>query len=297
MAWCCSPGGWGAGSSALSALVSAGLRRFGGGDFDRPIPSALGDDELAELARQANQMAESLKRLGQERDQNDWVREAVAGLGQELRGELEPAELAARAVRFLARHLEAPVGALYYHAKATRSSSCSDTTAARRPTRAAAPKFRIGEGLVGQAALGQEITVVGAPPADYLRVRSGLGEGGARGDRAAAAAAARAGTRRAGAGALRALVGARRGGAHADAESLVIALEVALARVATRQLLAETQRQAARLRQQEEELRATNEELEAQQEELRQTNQELTAQATELEAQRQIARAEQSRAR
>ena len=36
-------------------------------------------------------MAESLQTLSaQERDQNDWVREgAVAGLGQELRGELE----------------------------------------------------------------------------------------------------------------------------------------------------------------------------------------------------------------
>ena len=53
-------------------------------------------------------------------------------------------------------------------------------------------------------------------------------------------------------------------------------------------MLAETQRQADRLAQQEDELRATNEELETQQEELRQSNVELTEQAAELEAQQRI---------
>ncbi|HZL21191.1 MAG TPA: HAMP domain-containing protein, partial [Polyangia bacterium] len=95
---------WWIGRGVVRALaeVSMGLRRFGGGNFDRPIPISRGDDELADLAQQANQMAESLKRLAQERDQNDWVRDAVAGLAQETRGELEPAEIATRAIRFLA---------------------------------------------------------------------------------------------------------------------------------------------------------------------------------------------------
>jgi CheY-like chemotaxis protein/signal transduction histidine kinase len=266
-------------------LVSEGLRRFGGGDFDRPIPGTLGDDELAELARQANQMAESLKRLGQERDQNDWVREAVAGLGQELRGELEPAELASRAVRFLARHLGSPVGALYY-LEGDRDLVLLGHYGRTPSDAGTAPRFRIGEGLVGQAALSEEITVVNAPPADYLRIRSGLGEG-------APSAIVLLPLRHLGRarGALELALFAPWSARAAEVlrliqESLVIALEVALARVATRQLLAETQRQAARLSEQEEELRATNEELEAQQEELRQTNQELTEQATELEAQR-----------
>ena len=267
------------------ALVSAGLRRFGGGDFDRPIPSALGDDELAELARQANQMAQSLKRLGQERDQNDWVREAVAGLGQELRGELEPAELASRAVRFLARHLGAPVGALYY-LQGDQELVLLGHYGGTSPDAGPAPRFRIGEGLVGQAALGQEITVVNAPPADYLRIRSGLGEGAPN---AIVLLPLRHLGRPRGVLELALFAPWSTRGAEVltlTQESLVIALEVALARVATRQLLAETQRQAARLAEQEEELRATNEELEAQQEELRETNHELTTQATELEAQR-----------
>ncbi|HVV53011.1 MAG TPA: response regulator, partial [Polyangia bacterium] len=142
------------------------------------------------------------------------------------------------------------------------------------------------EGLVGQAALLDEITVIKEPPPDYLRIRSGLGE-------AAPRAIVLVPLRQVGKprGVLElALFGgwsARVEEALAVVQdSLVIALEVARARVATRDLLAETQRQADRLAQQEEELRANNEELEAQQEELRQSNEELTEQATELEAQR-----------
>jgi CheY-like chemotaxis protein/signal transduction histidine kinase len=277
---------WWIGRGVVHSLaeVSVGLRRFGGGTFDRPIPISRGDDELADLAQQANQMAESLKRLAQERDQNDWVREAVAGLAQETRGELEPAELATRAVRFLARHLEAPAGALYY--RDGENDLVLLGQHGRMAEEGAAPSFRLGEGLVGQAALAEEITVVKDLPADYLRVRSGLGEaapkvivlvplqelGQARGVLELAFFSPWS------AGAAEAVSLVR--------ENLVIALEVALARVATRRLLAETQRQAARLHQQDEELRATNEELETQQEELRQTNNELTEQATELEAQR-----------
>ncbi len=278
---------WWIGGGVIRALseVTVGLRRFGGGEFDRPIPISRGDDELADLARQANQMAESLKNLGRERDQNDWVRDAVVGLGQEMRGELEPTELANRAVRFLARHLEAPAGALYY-LDGDRELGLLGQYGHGGPGEGVVPRFQLGEGLVGQAALGEQITVVEDPPAGYLRLRSGLGEGAPR---AIVLVPLQQIGRPRGVLELALFVPWSERAATAlelVRENLVIALEVALARVATRELLAETQRQAARLSQQDEELRATNEELEAQQEELRQTNQELTEQATELEAQR-----------
>jgi PAS domain S-box-containing protein len=45
--------------------LATGLRRFGTGDFSRPV-RFTGHDELADVARQANQMAASLERLGRE---------------------------------------------------------------------------------------------------------------------------------------------------------------------------------------------------------------------------------------
>jgi signal transduction histidine kinase/DNA-binding response OmpR family regulator len=280
---------WWIGRGLIRSLanVSVGLRRFGDGDFSRPIP-VISQDEMADLARQANQMAESLERLGRERDRNDWVREALAGLGQELRGELDPGELATRAVSFLARYLEAAAGALYYLEGDQTLALCGQYggSAPNGPQGGATPRFRIGEGLVGQAALVEEITVVNDPPSDYLRIRSGLGEGAPR-------AIVLLPLRHLGRvrGVLELALFGRWSERAGEAlrlvrESLVIAMEVARARIATRDLLTETQRQAERLTQQEEELRSTNEELQAQQEELRQTNQELTDQAEELESQR-----------
>jgi len=100
------------------------------------------------------------------------------------------AEVAHRAVRVLARHVDAPAAALYYVdrdpslkllGKYALSATDADPTAT----------FRIGEGLVGEAALRDEITIIKDPPADYLRIRSGLRRRCAEGDRALAHRATR----------------------------------------------------------------------------------------------------------
>ena len=276
------------GSSVLRSLndLKVGLARFGRNDFSRPIP-VTGNDELQAVATQANQMATSLLRMAEQRDHADWLKAALAGLAQELRGELEPQEVARRAVAFLARYLDLPAAVLHY----------SDADGILRPlARYAGPAalsdhnapagFRLGEGLVGEAAIQEQVLVVADPPADYLRVRSGLGEGTPRALvfvplphlRRVAGVLELASFVPWPARATEALLAVR--------ETLAIAIEVAHARAATRALLAETQRQTAKLTEQEEELRATNEELEAQQEELRQNNHELVAQADELQAHR-----------
>ena len=157
------------------AHLTAGFRRFGEGDFGSAIPVVSGD-ELGDLARQANQMAQSLQRLESERSGVDWLKNAQSGLSEQLRGELEPREVADRAVSFLCRRLDCPVGALYtadpdgvFRALGLHTLSAGEDV----------PGFHPGEGLLGQAALRTDITVVQAP-ADQLRVRSGLAEGSAR---------------------------------------------------------------------------------------------------------------------
>ncbi len=267
--------------------LTAGLTRFGQGDFGQPI-RGMSRDELGDLAQHANQMAESLKRLDEERDRTDWLKDGLGALGAEIRGELEPQELADRAIRLLARYLEAPLAAIYYFDKERVLRLVGQYAHLPGASPESAPSFRPGEGLLGQAALQQDVVVIADPPANYLRVRSGLGEGPPR-----------------------ALVflpllhnGRVRGVIElalfkpwsqlstelllSVRESLAIAMEIALARSEARELLAETRRQAERLATQEEELRSSNEELQAQQEELEQTNEELRRQAEDLEAQRRV---------
>ncbi|HSZ81811.1 MAG TPA: response regulator [Polyangia bacterium] len=270
---------------SLAALTS-GLGRFGEGDFTRPVV-VEGDDELAEVGRRANEMADNLRRLSAERDRATWLKAGQAGLASALHGELEPAEVATRAVRFLARTLEAPAAALY----ASDDEGTLRLAAHHALTADAgeAPaSFRPGEGLVGQAALQEGVTIVADPPTGYLRVRSGLGEAPPRALVLLTLAHAGRVT-----GVLELAVFKPWSEASGELltsvrDTLAIALVVARARAAARELLAATQRQAERLAQQEEELRANNEELQAQEEELRQANTYLSQQTDELEAQRQM---------
>ena len=268
--------------------LARGLRRFGSGDFGTPIP--VGNrDEISEVAEQANQMAVNLRTARDERDRRDWVEGALAGLSREVRGELELGEVASRALGFIAPYLGVPVAALYYAgADGSFALLAEHGGAGKRPDAVPTPRrFRIGEGLVGQAALSAEITVVSDLPAEYLRVRSGLGEAAPR--QLALVPLEQLGRIRGvlELGLFTAWTDRAREAALLVRETLLIAIEVANARATARDLLTETRRQAEQLAHQEEELRANNEELQAQQEELRQTNEELIEQTDILAAQRQ----------
>ena len=268
------------------AALTGGLARFGQGDFTKAVVVET-NDELGEVARRANEMADSLRRLSAERAHATWLKAGQAGLASELHGELEPAEVASRAVRFLARALEAPAAALYV-SDDDGALQLAAQHALASATGGAPARFARGEGLVGEAALHADLTVIAEPPPEYLRVRSALGE-------AAPRAIALLPLWHAGrvAGVLELAVFKPWSDASAELltsvrDTVALALVAARARAATRDLLAATQRQAAKLAAQEEKLRATNEELQAQEEELRQANTDLSRQKEELETQRQL---------
>ena len=267
------------GRAAVGGLanLSSGLARFATGDFRQPIP-VLAEDELGVLASETNRMAEALRR-------SDWLRTGLAGLSDELRAELAPDEVAGRALGVLCRRTRAVAGILYcddgegtLRAEANHASDLARTLGTLAT-------FRLGEGLVGQAALEDAVVVVDDPPDGYFTIRSGLGEAGPR-------SLVLAPLRRAGkcvgvvelalfepcSDETREFVSAAR-------ETIVISLEMARSRAALRGLLDKTQKQADLLAAQEEELRASNRELTDQQEELRRANVELEEQRETLSEQ------------
>ncbi len=262
------------------AELNLGLKRFGQENFDQPV-RIVSRDEIADVAHQANSMADNLQRLRKERQRSDWLRNGLVSLSKDLRGELESKEVGERSIGFLARYLSAPAAALYITANSGRHELIAQYAVSDAPT-----SFHPEEGLVGQAALQKEILIVSDPPSNYLRVRSGLGESSpttivllpiVHTDRITGVIELAF---------FSAVTDAQKELLLSVQEAIGITLEVARARAATRALLAETQEQAQRLVTQEEALRASNEELQSQQEELRQTNEELSHQAEELDEQR-----------
>jgi signal transduction histidine kinase/HAMP domain-containing protein len=274
---------WGArGMLQTIGRLTSGLARFGTGDFSTPIPITA-EDELAAVAKEANEMAARLKRHAEQRDHEDWLKAGLSGLSEQLRGELLPAVVAERSLAFLAERLTAPVGALYL-LEDDGSLRLQATYAAGEliQNSGLSAQFQPGEGLLGQALLSGEVTTIDELPDDYVKIKSGLGETAPRqlllvplvhfGRKAGVLELAL----------LKPAIDAQLALLRAVMPTLVISIEAARAGEARNRLLAETQAQAERLGAQEEELRLNNQELLAQQDELRRANEELDQQRSAL---------------
>ena len=266
--------------------LSVGLSRFATGDFEHPIQTD-GLQELAKLAREANQMATDLHGLALQRDRSEWLSESQAVLSNEMRGEADVAAFAQRVVRCLARRTEAVAGALYLlepNGLKLRGQYAAGTAKAEVPLdkQAAATE---GQGLVLEALWSEKLLIVDAVPETYLTVHSGLGS-------ATPASLAFLPLTRFGEAVgvvelaffkpvaleIAELLSSVR-------EMLVVGVQAAQSRAALGEALEQRQRQAERLTVQEEELRANNQELQTQHEELRVANSELEAQREALRQQ------------
>jgi hypothetical protein len=270
--------------------LSHGFARFATGKFDETIPVNK-QDELGDVASDANQMADSLKKLAQQRDRNDWLKLAQMGLSDQLRDDTAPAELARRALWFLCKHIGAGRGALYLNqgqdalrlvsefAGGAPDAAGLDAEPAQALTDAAGARvIRLGQGLVGQAALSDELLSVEDLPADFSKIWCGLG---AAPSACLVLVPLKHLKQRVGLiefGLLRACPEHVRELLSAISEPLALALSVADSRAHQTDLLAKTREQAARLSLQEEELRARNRELMLQQAELQHANEELELQ-------------------
>lgn len=119
-------------------------------------------DELGDLDRSLNDMAVNLKEV-------DWLKSGKEQLDDNIRGELEPDQLARNCIRFLVKHFQCDLGALYL---------CDGKNIELRASYAFTDRegnfnsFTFGEGMVGQAALESEMIVFssvgnGEPPLNY----------------------------------------------------------------------------------------------------------------------------------
>jgi CheY-like chemotaxis protein len=266
--------------------LSGGLSRFATGNFEERLPSG-GLLELANLAREANQMAANLQRLAAERDRADWLKESQALLSNEMREGTEPGALAGAIVRCLARRTGAVAAALHLledgglRLRGRFGIEQAVEFTPLDPLQGASH----GDGLLIEAMREKSLLVIEEVPENYLKVRSGLGESAprsllflplSRADETVGVlelALFKVDTEN-----VRALLGSVQ-------EMLVIGLQAARSRAALREALERSQLQAERLTAQEEELRANNQELQSQHEELRVANAELEIQRATLSQQ------------
>ncbi len=238
------------------------------------VQSAL-DQALLEMTRSL--------RLARETERGrDWLKTGRNDLNSLLREDQTTAELTNAVLSYLAHYLQAGVGALYlFDERAVRL--CLTATYAISGEAKLGEQFRLGEGLIGQAAREQRVIRLTEVPSDYLNIGSALG-------RAApsvfAAIPLLHGNR---------LVGVIEIGAFRDfgelelrflelaRETIAVGLNANLAHRQMADLLDETQQQAEELRVQQEELQQSNEELEERAQMLEQQREKIRIKNQEVE--------------
>jgi signal transduction histidine kinase/DNA-binding response OmpR family regulator/CHASE3 domain sensor protein len=210
-----------------------------------------------------------------------WLRDAQVQFAEQIAGQLSLSAVCGRALQFLCRHVDAAVGVIYVLERENvlrRAASYAFSTDAedRRQT------FRVGESLVGQAALEGRTLQLHDVPADYIRVSSGLGDAlvtcllvlPVQADHEVNAVLELGFVRKVGERELELL--------QLLADSLGLAIATANYRQQLQVALWETQQLNEELQSQQEELRAANEELEEQAQAVEEAQSQLEHQHAEL---------------
>lgn len=248
-------------------------------------------DELGKLAWSLNLMAKNLH------DQ-DWLKKGKEGLDDALRGEMTEKKLGRQFVSFITRYLDAHLGALYRNNNGILKLYASHAFTDRKGN---FNNIKLGEGMVGQAALEQEIIIFNDVLEDAPQIHYGVGQKRATSyiivplifeDEVVSILLL---------GSLTRFTSLQRQFIELNIKNTAILMNTARSRRIIKQLLDDAQQnhqellaQNQTLEQQTQALKASEAELQSQQEELRVSNEELEQQAhalkkseTELQAQQE----------
>jgi hypothetical protein len=228
------------------------------------------------------QMIRSLRLAREEEQRRDWLKTGRNELNLLIREEQSTDEMADKVLGFLVAYLKAGVGALYLFDEGAVKLTLAATYATARDMKPG-EQFRLGEGVIGQAAREQKIICLTDVPPGYLPIGSALG---ASVPKLVVAIPLLHGNRLIGVieiGAFRAFSDNELNFVELARETIAIAIEANQAHQRTAELLEETEQQAEELRVQQEELQQSNEELEERAQLLEQQRETLRIKSQEVE--------------
>lgn len=240
-----------------------------------------GKNELSELSQSFVKMTEQLGTIKKENERRSWLQDGLAGLNDSVRGDQNSSELCRNIVGYLAKYLNMQTGAMYVMSDENRLQLMGSY--AWRERKQYENSFGLGEGLVGQAALEQQVIELTHIPDNYLDIESGLGktkppriiiiplvyENEVKGVIEFAY--------------LEKLNSYRREFIELSTENVAIAINSAQSRARVTELLGKTTQQSEAMKEQQEELKAVNEELEKRAQILEESEEEMRAQSEELQ--------------
>ncbi|HET8729717.1 MAG TPA: response regulator [Moraxellaceae bacterium] len=146
------------------------------GDWSINIINAA-RDELGGMLQSIQKMRDRLKARYDEDRRAERIKTTVAELGNRMRGDMTMEELAENILNYLVPALRGQVGLFYLPEGDELVLAGTYAYTFRKHN---SNRLKLGEGLVGQAALEKKQIVLARVPDDYLVVSSGLGESAPR---------------------------------------------------------------------------------------------------------------------
>ena len=147
------------------------------GDLTRSI-SVTAQGEVGTLKDTLNQMIANLRATTQKNADQDWLKTNLARFTRMLVGQTDLQMVSTAILTELSKVVAAQHGVFYLadsgEGRETRLKMLS--AFAYQPRKDLAREFALGEGLVGQCAKDKEPILITDPPADYIKISSGLGE-------------------------------------------------------------------------------------------------------------------------
>ena len=148
-----------------SKLVSAG-------DYTAKLEPRSPKDELIIAL---NKMTSKVNDASIKGDLRNWLKTGQNNLNEMMRGNQNIISLSRSIITFLAKYIDAQIGALYLVEEESDVLKLTGSYAfsVRKNLNS---KFNFGEGLVGQAAFEKEMIILSNIPEDYIRINSSLGD-------------------------------------------------------------------------------------------------------------------------
>ncbi|MEQ8905345.1 response regulator [Ekhidna sp.] len=258
---------------------------IGRGNLDTEI-NVGGLTELDLLGNSLRDMRDSLIRRKKESERYDWLTTGHNQMYEAMRGEKDLVQLSNDTIKFIAEYTDSDIGAFYLLNDDSNTLSLQGTYALDE--NGDNLSYKMGKGLVGQAAVSGEIQEYSNLDEVSLRKSSAIIEAAPKN---VVIAPIRFKDQILGVieiGKDQRYLDIEKEFLEAISESVGITISSAIAKAKVQELLEETQRQSEELQQQQEELQASNEELEEQTLKLKEQQEELQASNEELEEQTQI---------
>jgi HAMP domain-containing protein/CheY-like chemotaxis protein/signal transduction histidine kinase len=259
------------------------------GDLTRSI-AVEAEGEVAELKDTINQMITNLAETTRTNQEQDWLNSNMARFTGMLQGERDLETVSRLIMSELTPLVGAQHGAFFMMESPSGEGDDFElrliATYGYKQRKNVPSRFKIGEALVGQAALELKPILITQAPDDYVRITSGLGEGNPVNvivlpvlfeDQVMAVVELASFQR---------FTPVQQGFLEQLSESIGVVLNTILANMRTEELLVQSQDLT-------QELQSQSEELQAQQEELQQSNKELEEQAASLKASEEMLQTQQ----